>query len=340
MAGILALLLVYPLQKSKDHKWVSVFTKWFYWALFPLIVLFFIAIGKRIMDYGITENRYFVIALAIWLLGISIYLLINKLRNIKMIPISLAILTLLAIVGPWSAFNVSENSQHKRLVDILNENNILENGKIKAESDSISSETEEEISSIVYYMTRIHGYNSLADLFSKPMDEIIDSTVSKYSQSSELLAEMNLKYVGKWSQESYQNGFHYNNYDIDVIDVSEYNYYLSFNQISSSDKNTIYQDSIKFDSLTPILKYHFIENVFIIQLDSLNLEFDYNPIVSEFYSEYENYENQIPSEEFELVGENGNFKIKVIATRLGGDKIKDSLKINRIEGKILIRIKN
>ena len=117
--GIFSLLLIYPVQNSEKYKWIKIYSKIFYWAIFPLIILLFTAIFIRIKEYGITENRYFILALAFWLVGISVFLLINKLKNIKLIPISLSILTLIAAFGPWSAFSISKHSQINRLETIL-----------------------------------------------------------------------------------------------------------------------------------------------------------------------------------------------------------------------------
>ena len=68
--GILAFLLIHPLKK--DNKWIQSFSNLYYWILLPLVVLMLVAIYVRIKQYGITEPRYFVALLAIWLLGISL----------------------------------------------------------------------------------------------------------------------------------------------------------------------------------------------------------------------------------------------------------------------------
>lgn len=118
--GILSLLLVYPMKEKEGNSWIKLFSKFFYIMLVPLIVLLLLAVWKRVGPYGITESRYILVMLALWLSGITIYFLISKHQNIKVIPVSLAILTLLAVYGPQSASGVSKYSQMARLNQIIN----------------------------------------------------------------------------------------------------------------------------------------------------------------------------------------------------------------------------
>src|SRR5665647_3558162 len=90
---IFSLLLIYPVRNDENNKWILIFSRFFYFALFPLIILLFLAVKRRISDYGITEQRYFILVLALWLLFIAIYFLFSKSKNIKLIPVSLCILT-------------------------------------------------------------------------------------------------------------------------------------------------------------------------------------------------------------------------------------------------------
>lgn len=121
--GILAFLLVYPLKNS--YAWVSRFTRGYYLVLLPLVGLMFVAIYTRISSYGVTEPRYFVAILAIWLLGMAVYFGILNKTNIKIIPISLAAVLLMSIFGPLSSFDVSLRNQANRLKEALVQNNLL-----------------------------------------------------------------------------------------------------------------------------------------------------------------------------------------------------------------------
>jgi len=117
--GVLSLLLVYPIKEQEGNGWIRLFSRWFYLMMIPLVVLLLLAVWKRVGNYGITEPRYILIILALWLSIITGYFLISRKDNIKIIPVSLCILALLATYGPQSAFSVSRYSQIQRLKKLI-----------------------------------------------------------------------------------------------------------------------------------------------------------------------------------------------------------------------------
>ena len=144
LIGILALLLVHPLKEESTKSWVKMFSKVFYFTLIPLIILLFIAIFTRVLEYGYTEPRYFVLLLAIWLTTVVFYFIFQKNPTIKFIPISLFGFGLFALIFPYfNTFSVAKRSQKFELEKILTENNLLVNGKIdfsKEVADTVVSE--------------------------------------------------------------------------------------------------------------------------------------------------------------------------------------------------------
>lgn len=149
VAGIFALLLLYPLRQSVKERWVSIFSRRYYLALLPLIVLLFTGIFRRINDYGVTENRYVVAVLAFWLAGVTIYFLSGKRDDIRWIPITLSILCFLLPIGPWNIFAVSKNSQLKQFREILVSNKILDAKNQITQRQIVSKEDQERLISIV-----------------------------------------------------------------------------------------------------------------------------------------------------------------------------------------------
>ena len=144
VVGILALLLVHPLKEESAKSWVKVFSKIFYYTLIPLLVLLFVAIFTRILEYGYTEPRYFVLLLAIWLTTVVFYFIFYKKATIKFVPISLFIFGVFALIFPYvNAFSTAKRSQKTELQQILTKNQLLEKGKInfeKAIQDSVATE--------------------------------------------------------------------------------------------------------------------------------------------------------------------------------------------------------
>jgi hypothetical protein len=131
IVGILALLLVHPLKDDSAKSWVKIFSKVFYFSLLPLIVLLFTAIFTRLLQYGFTEARYYVLLLAVWLLCVVLYFIFVRRPGIKFIPASLFVLGLFSLVFPYfNTFSVSKRSQKHELEQVLKTNRLLENGKI------------------------------------------------------------------------------------------------------------------------------------------------------------------------------------------------------------------
>jgi len=161
VTGMLALLLVHPIRDKAENAWISTYARYFYWALFPLIGLISVAIATRIDAYGITERRYAVVIATVWLLGIALYFSFRRKRDIRVIPITLCLGTLLTAFGPWSATSVSRNSQVHRLQDILTREDVLVDGALNRTPKAVAFETEAEISNIVRYLDNTHGLSSI-----------------------------------------------------------------------------------------------------------------------------------------------------------------------------------
>ncbi|GBU08093.1 hypothetical protein AwDysgo_14240 [Bacteroidales bacterium] len=128
--GILSSLFVWPLRGEKNNQWVQAYLSYFYWIFLPLLAFLYVAIGRRIIDYGITPDRYYVMLATFWLSFIVIYFMLSKKKNIKLIPATFSLLCILTCFGPWGVFSVSERSQINRLQTILEENKILVDKKI------------------------------------------------------------------------------------------------------------------------------------------------------------------------------------------------------------------
>ncbi|QWT87204.1 DUF4153 domain-containing protein [Chryseobacterium sp. PCH239] len=144
IVGIIALLLVHPLKEENAKSWVRIFSRAFYYTIVPLIVLLFTAIFTRILEYGYTEPRYFVLLLALWLLSIVVYFIFNKKATIKFIPVSLFLFGAFALVFPYlNAFSVAKRSQKTELMNILNQHQLMSAGKInfqKKVTDTVRNE--------------------------------------------------------------------------------------------------------------------------------------------------------------------------------------------------------
>ncbi|PJJ83474.1 DUF4153 domain-containing protein [Mucilaginibacter auburnensis] len=190
--GILSLLLVYPIREREENKWLKTYAKSFYFLMLPLLGLLFVAVGTRVFKYGVTEERYFLIVLAVWLLFISVYFLLFKKQNIKVIPGSLSVLTLLSVYGPQSAFSVSQYSQTRILVNIFKKHGAFQNGKLQPITAKIDSVAGDEAVRKIEYLVSEHDLTSLQPYLKQDLQAVSDS-ISKKEKHDYYLSRYILK---------------------------------------------------------------------------------------------------------------------------------------------------
>ena len=169
-AGVLALLLVHPIRNRADSRWVGTFSRWWFVVLLPSLVMLLLAVAKRIGQYGVTEERYFLLALTLWMLGISLYYGLTGSANIKRIPETLLLVVVLTAVGPWGAYAVSVRSQTGRLSKILADHGMGRPGAITPARAPVPLEDRIQISAVIRYLGRIHGPRTLARTLGVPPD--------------------------------------------------------------------------------------------------------------------------------------------------------------------------
>ena len=178
VVGILAMLLVNPLRNDKENTWVRLFSKFFFLATLPLIILLYAAIWVRVKEYGITESRYYLIILGAWLFGTALYFIFSRLKNIKTIPISLTIIGLLSLFGPWSVFSTSQYSQLHRLEKILERNHIWSPGKtVSNPAVAIKREDAIQVKDIIEYFVNHKATQALQPLYTSNIQNLTNKII-------------------------------------------------------------------------------------------------------------------------------------------------------------------
>ena len=152
------LFLISPLIET--DKIAKTFKKIFPKAILPILLMMFISIGIRISQYGITENRYYLVLLGIWILGMMLYFAFSKRRKNIIIAISLSVFILISVYGPLSSFSIARASQNNRLEKLLEKNQMLVAGEIVKNPD-ISQEDRKEINNIISYFSTNHRIDQI-----------------------------------------------------------------------------------------------------------------------------------------------------------------------------------
>ena len=129
-AGAATLLLGYP-SRETGGLLVRLFWRYWVWLAALPVALLFIAVSRRIADYGLTEQRYLMVLIGVWALILAAFRLVQGSRfDLRLLPGVLALILLAAAFGPGGAIGLSVLSQKAELASILAAKGMLVEGKI------------------------------------------------------------------------------------------------------------------------------------------------------------------------------------------------------------------
>ena len=148
-----AVIYLFFLSRVDSIAFINKFKVIFPISLFPLLAMMFFAIYLRISEYGLTENRYIVIAAGLWVFLSLIYYIFYRNNSNITIPIFLAIIILITGIGPASAIRLSTRSQNARFERLLKENNMIAGQYINSDVN-VDSSVKNQIIDIVSYMDK------------------------------------------------------------------------------------------------------------------------------------------------------------------------------------------
>lgn len=327
--SLFIIIMVTPI--TYKNKFAKFYKKFFPMISVPLILLALFSINERIFQYGITENRYLVVILVIWLLFNMILYIVKN--DVKWVLISYIFAILIAVFSPFNLVTVSINSQNKRLERLLIKNGIIQNGKITNKNDKVSIKSKNEIMSVIDYF-----YNNTSELkwkkikilgktYKKPEDfmkviganDFWRSYESIDNQEKGVISEISLK-MNDGIKMTEAKGYDYLIYDFSV------SYLLDANETKEFD-NENYKVVLKNKNLM-------IKN---IQKNIEVLNIDLNKIATEVYlkiKEKAKKQNQsyveLPENDLTYLSETKNSKYKIVFSDIHfseEDKI-DGLNIN------------
>lgn len=157
VAGIFSLLMVHPERMRTEQSWIDRYALGFWIAILPSSAMVLMALWQRVEQYGITEARYLLGVMALWLAGTALHRVITRTRDIKAIPRTLALLGALTVVGPWSAYSVAKRSQLGRIEQILSTHGALSGDVLSSEPREIPLDDWQQVEDIVLYLVDNHG---------------------------------------------------------------------------------------------------------------------------------------------------------------------------------------
>ncbi len=338
VVGILSLLLLHPLREQSGNRWIQVFSKWFFRALVPLVVMLFLAILARIGDYGITENRYYVLAMAVGLAVVVFYFVFSKAKDIRVIPIVICAIALLSAYGPWGAFSVSLNSQQGRIEKFLTENAMLVEGKFVKTAERIPLKAEREMSSIIEYLSETHGLESFSRWLPDSVIKSID-TVDRYQRGQKVAEAMGIEYMPYYrGLDDTQEYFDFTPKEREIIKLENYDYLIdlgSYNIGAIDQKFPLNGDSMHviYDVGTYAFKFTFISGPDTTAFETIDypLKAAVNTLVEKWRT------GNVAQEEliFEIAGK--SFDVKLFVKQISGYKKEKEVIVNFLAADFIFR---
>jgi hypothetical protein len=315
----IVLFLITPIKN--ENKWANKFTVWMPKIILPILIMMFISMGIRINAYGVTENRYYVVILGLWVLGVMLYFSFIKKRKNIVIPVTLALIALVSVFGPLSSYSISTLSQNNRLQAILIKNNMLKDGKIQTASEEISKEDKREISRKLDYFNENHSLKEVKHL---PKDFKMGDMESVFGFSYETPG-----------YDSPQDYFYLmRDQSEGTVEIQEYDY-LFDTRVLYDEKIVSNNIDANFDHSSSVLEVNYQGN--------LLYQKDLKPFTKELFDKYKSTggENTVSPEEMTLVDENEKIKVKFVFLNIAGhsDSSTGDIELEKAEFYVLVKIK-
>ncbi len=192
VGGIFSLLMVHPERLREERGWIHRYALAFWISILPSAVMVLLALWQRFQQYGITERRYLLGVLAVWLAGTAIYHIVTRTREIRGIPFSLAVVGAITFVGPWSAYSVAERSQVSRIEGILSASGVLSDDEVSPGPWEIPFEDWLQVEGAVRYLVENHGTSALQPWMDGGLP-VADTASGADQEVSRILQELGLR---------------------------------------------------------------------------------------------------------------------------------------------------
>ena len=243
--SVAVMILITPF--TQKDKFFENFKKYFPYFSIPLIFASLFAVFQRTYQYGITENRYYVLISIFWLLFCMI--LYIKKMNITGIFISLIVCLVIAVYSPLSAKNVSNFSQSQRLKRMLVKYGALKDGKISKITQKLTDEEGSQIHTTIQY---ISDNSTIAKLNFKNEKGEVYSTLGDLEKGLDVKESWKDYYYKSYDGENYEERkvVTYKVKNIEnaevISDIAGYDNFISYKNVYNEDSINQENESEKY----------------------------------------------------------------------------------------------
>ena len=161
--GFFTVGVLYSSRLDEKNKVAVYMSRYFGFAMLPLLVLMTVGIVRRVSDYGVTVFRGYLIVINIWLYAICIYHFVTKARRIKWIFVSFAAVVLLSSIRFCGVPDVTKYILTAQIRGYVGNQKISLNDK--ALFEKVGSENRKKVAEKIDYLYSTFGVNSVRTFF-------------------------------------------------------------------------------------------------------------------------------------------------------------------------------
>lgn len=322
--GIISYLLLYPFQKNHLGNLSVFFLKRFFPLLIPLSGLLFMAVWRRVNDYGITESRYLGVASAFWLCGLALYFTFSSRKDRRIVPASLLWLALSASFGPWGVLSVAERSQVARMNHILERAGLLIDGRLKPGATAPDLTDQREIGQIVSYLHKIGRINALIALSG--------GTITPQDPPAEIMQKIGIAYRPNQELHRFFNLYSGRN---DAININGFDLLWEFTLRRSSENATPIEKKIPLQFILS----GGLQQVQVVSGKMPVATLDFAAFSDALLAEYpdQNGSLKIPQERMLLNSGVGERELRVMVRSIAGSIENKKATVNEVSGLLLLK---
>ena len=148
--SLFIMIMVTPMREKELA--AKTFKNYFPFVSVPLLILSIVSISKRISQYGVTELRYFIVLLGIWLIFCMVSSIFKA--RLSVILISLIVVVYISVFSPINNRRITIMSQNKRLERILIKHGLLKDGKL-VKNSGLNENQKYEVTDVLNYILGI-----------------------------------------------------------------------------------------------------------------------------------------------------------------------------------------
>jgi len=243
--SVAVMILITPF--TQKDKFFENFKKYFPYFSIPLIFASLFAVFQRTYQYGITENRYYVLISIFWLFFCMI--LYIRRMNVTGVFISLIVCFIISVYTPLSAKNVSNFSQSQRLKRMLVKYGALKDGKISKITQKLTDEEGSQIHTTIQY---ISDNSTIAKLNFKNEKGEVYATLGDLEKGLDVKESWKDYYYRSYDGENYEERkvVTYKVKNIEnaevISDIAGYDNFISYKNVYNEDSINQENESEKY----------------------------------------------------------------------------------------------